>query len=657
MHGDDDSFLAIVTGLQLLPQNEAETLVREAQAEQVPATEMALRQGLISAGQIEVVHTLMRPLEVVPGYEILDLLGQGGMGAVYRARQLTLDREVAIKMMIVGKEARDEFIQRFEREARTVARLQHPNIIQAFDFGQAKGRFYLVMELVIGETLAAFARRRQRLSEPLAWPIVRQIAAGLAYAASQGVIHRDIKPANVLLLPAPPGYHLPPAVPMVKIADFGLARLAVPGADDRDAVTKTGTAVGTPDFMAPEQLQAFPVDHRADIYALGVVAYQLLSGALPLNDQPPSQRMLKKMAGYHPRLDAESLGLSTHGVDLVYQMMEPEVDRRPADYAALLAQIDALPSQQPRADGTFPTELREPYRAVAAATSNTPTLTRIPKPESSAPVLGSGSAGPSEPTLVFVGDAAGSLRPRGADRFAVAQADPERDLANAATLASPARRFAAAKQGPALVLVLTLILLALGAAYFFRDQPAPVVRQFVEFGRSEPLFLGDSLGRLQPLSGHWQPTKSREGAPVVQGRSGAARQVLQFADGTAPANFAVHLEVELVDNAVFEVEFGHAPAETAPQDERYVLRLADGQAQVGRRRGSDRYVPESPALALGEISRYVVSVERHHNRWLAFVDDQGVAAVAAQATDQPMITLQVLRGTIQLSEFTLAEFR
>jgi serine/threonine protein kinase len=216
-----------------------------------------------------------------PHLEILELLGQGGMGVVYKARQIKLDRLVALKILPRETAATPGFAERFEREARLLARLNHPNIVGVYDFGETNGLYYLLMEYVPGLNLRQ-VQSGERLSSTQALTIVPEICDALQYAHEQGVVHRDIKPANILINDQG----------QVKIADFGLAKLLGKPADD---LTLTGAhhVMGTPHYMAPEQIEhPQAVDHRADIYSLGVVFYEMLTGELPMGRfEPPSARM------------------------------------------------------------------------------------------------------------------------------------------------------------------------------------------------------------------------------------------------------------------------------------------------------------------------------------------------------------------------------
>jgi len=216
-----------------------------------------------------------------PQLEILELLGSGGMGVVYKARQPQLDRFVALKVLPAGVAADPEFAERFAREARALAKLNHPNIVGIYDFGRTEGGYYFMMEYVKGATLREM-ERAGRLSPAEALAIVPSICDALQYAHDEGVVHRDIKPENILL----------DDKGRVKIADFGLAKLLGKAATDL-TLTQANVAMGTPRYMAPEQMEKpLSVDHRADIYSLGVVFYEMLTGELPMGRfAPPSRKV------------------------------------------------------------------------------------------------------------------------------------------------------------------------------------------------------------------------------------------------------------------------------------------------------------------------------------------------------------------------------
>ena len=224
------------------------------------------------------------PVEAIaaafPHLEILELIGQGGMGFVFKARQPKLDRLVALKILPTSLAADPAFAERFTREGRLLARLNHTNIVTVHDFGQANGWFYLLMEFVDGVNLRQ-AMKAGRFTPGQALAIVPKICEALQYAHNEGILHRDIKPENILL----------DSKGRVKIADFGIAKM-IGEAHAEAALTGKGATLGTPHYMAPEQIESpGEVDHRADIYSLGVVFYELLTGELPLGRfAPPSHK-------------------------------------------------------------------------------------------------------------------------------------------------------------------------------------------------------------------------------------------------------------------------------------------------------------------------------------------------------------------------------
>lgn len=224
----------------------------------------------------------------IPQLELLGTIGGGGMGVVYRARQTKLDRLVAVK--VIRPEAAHDpgFAARFDREAKALARLNHPNIVMLHDFGETGDLCYLVMELVEGDDLRQ-RMKRGRLSVEQALEIAIQVCDALEYAHGQGVVHRDIKPENVLL----------DNRRGVKLADFGLAKVAQ-SSEAGWSLTATRNVLGTPHYMAPEQLERpREVDHRADIYAVGVLLYEMLTGSVPFGRYRP----VSETVGSDPELD------------------------------------------------------------------------------------------------------------------------------------------------------------------------------------------------------------------------------------------------------------------------------------------------------------------------------------------------------------------
>lgn len=288
--------------------------------------------------------TPLKPEEVgrlLPGCEVLSLLGTGGMGTVYLALQTALDRSVAIKVLPLENSADEAFSRRFTSEARTMARLNHPHIVPVYESGRtAAGHLYFVMEFVDGANLqtlihgplgdASAAQRSTRgVSVSQALDIAAQVCDALSCAHREGVVHRDIKPANIMV----------DLQGRARVADFGIARITDPAIAPFQS-TLTGTIVGTPDYIAPEQMRGEHVDHRADIYSVGVMLYEMLCGEVPRGVfAPPSRR-----SGCPQRIDR-----------IVNRALQPEPALRyqsavemKADLESAQAQVNQLASRSPR---------------------------------------------------------------------------------------------------------------------------------------------------------------------------------------------------------------------------------------------------------------------------------------------------------------------
>jgi len=263
-----------------------------------------------------------------PQFEILELIGRGGMGVVYKARQRQLDRIVALKILPPESGADPQFAERFAREGRALARLNHPNIVAVHDFGQtaaaegASGLFYLVMEFIDGANLRQLLQTKSIAPEQ-AIAIVPRICEALQFAHEEGVMHRDIKPENILI----------DKRGRVKIADFGLAKIL--GVEPQDyTLTQSGMSVGTPRYMAPEQMDHPElVDHRADIYSLGVVFYEMLTGELPMGRfAPPSEKVHVDV-----RLD-----------EVVLRSLERDVSRRYQHASEVRSDVEDISGVSPK---------------------------------------------------------------------------------------------------------------------------------------------------------------------------------------------------------------------------------------------------------------------------------------------------------------------
>jgi serine/threonine protein kinase len=297
-------------------------------------------------------------------YRVLSKLGEGGMGTVFLAHHETIDRQVAVKVLLSSLVGDAVAMHRFEREARTISRMRHPNTVTIFDFGQTPDRdLYIVMEHLTGETVGDVLRREGRLEPLRATRIIRQVCASLREAHALGVIHRDLKPDNIFLT------HIGEEPDFVKVLDFGLAKLS--DNEQTSRITQQGKVFGTPLYMSPEQASGGPLDHRSDIYALGVLLYEMLCGATPFAADTVLALLLKHIQEAPPRLS----------------VVRPELGVDPRLEAAVMRALEKDPAQRPQSVGEFARALDAWERSASARWSNaveqgtaTPSDWRTPTP-------------------------------------------------------------------------------------------------------------------------------------------------------------------------------------------------------------------------------------------------------------------------------------
>jgi serine/threonine protein kinase len=340
---DRDSFLSRLKASRLLTEEQ----LRDVEQRFPDARrDAAIAQTLIAAGSLtpyQAQHILSdceRPL-VLGQYRILEEVGRGGMGHVYKALHTVMGRVVAIKIIAPELVKDPHVLQLFRREVQAVTLLHHPNIATAYDANECDGEHFLVMEYVDGPDLDAVVTRHGGLPIALACSVVRQTAEALQYAHEKGMVHRDIKPANVLLAgwdesalgpwlhdrtAAPP---TPVPLPIVKVLDFGIARLRLRADGDTLPVRNPGNVIGTPDYIAPEQAHNFhAADTRSDLYSLGCTFYYMLSGRVPF----PGESALEKVL-HHALEDAPPLATFRPDVPadvsaIVRRLMDKDPDQR-----------------------------------------------------------------------------------------------------------------------------------------------------------------------------------------------------------------------------------------------------------------------------------------------------------------------------------------
>jgi serine/threonine-protein kinase len=281
--------------------------------------------------------------ETIGDFHVLRLLGQGGMGTVYLAEQIALKRKVAIKVLRDDIAANPTSLVRFQKESKNVAQLSHANIVQVHTVGEHEGRHYMVLEYVEGKSLSEYLLRKGPLEVPLVLSIMRQVASALQRASEMGIVHRDIKPENILLN----------RKGETKVADFGLSRCL----DDEPAnLTRAGSAVGTPVYMSPEQVEGKPVDHRSDIYSFGVTCYHMLAGKVPFAGSNAYQIAIKHVREEPRPLEKKRSDLPPGLVAIVNKMLAKKPRDRYQSARELLEDLSRLRKSLNTATGNVPME-------------------------------------------------------------------------------------------------------------------------------------------------------------------------------------------------------------------------------------------------------------------------------------------------------------
>ena len=294
----------------------------------------------------------------VDRYELLEEVGSGGMAVVYRGRDTALDREVAVKLLHPHLAARAESRARFSREARAVARLRHPNIVEIYDYaGDAAVESFLVTEFVHGRTLRAFAEQELRGLPEVGALLARALADALVHAHAAGVIHRDLKPENVLVLESG-------GPRAVKLVDFGIARIVA--ADER--MTLTGALVGSPNHMAPEIIEGREADARSDVFSLGTILYWLATGQMPFAAANPTATLRRVIEGERDDPRQVSPLVSDPLAAVIDGALQVDPERRLPSAEALRGALDDALTTSGLADATGELEafLRDPAEYQAA---------------------------------------------------------------------------------------------------------------------------------------------------------------------------------------------------------------------------------------------------------------------------------------------------
>lgn len=324
-----------------------EQLKSRGEADPVTLEKVLVEQGFITASQAQRLKLNLKESKAaayqIPGYKILGKLGSGAMAVVYKAKQISLNRMVAIKVLPRRFTENPEYVERFYKEGRAAAKLNHNNIVQAVDVGEAGGYHYFVMEYVEGRTVYDELAAGKIYTEQDALGIALQVADALAHAHSVGLIHRDVKPKNIMINKEG----------VVKLADMGLARETT---DIEAAQAEKGKAYGTPYYIAPEQIRGeIDIDGRADIYGLGATLYHMITGRVPFMAEDPSDVMRKHLREQLIPPDHINTSLSAGISEMVEVMMAKKKEDRYSNCEELIEDLRAVKAGNPpiRARGRF----------------------------------------------------------------------------------------------------------------------------------------------------------------------------------------------------------------------------------------------------------------------------------------------------------------
>ncbi len=556
-------FLEVAVRERMVTPGCAEDISQRAGRRKLTPSHFCVENGWLSSIQAEALEGLLAPQSIAPGYQIEGLLGYGGIGIVYQARQPSLDRLVALKTISTTHLSENSSgqgsiaVARFQQEAQAVAKLKHPNIVTAYDYGAADDRVFLAMEMVEGIDLDSFIKHAELLDELTAWRIAAQVAAALTHALEFGVVHRDIKPANILATDPSVGHPLPAGTPLVKVTDFGLARLNAGTVNDQQTrLTTVGSMMGTPHYMAPEQIENPDVGFQADIYALGATVYHMLTGEPPLKGLSVMKVFVAKMSGEGASLDNLPKAVGQPGRDLLAAMMAHDPSQRPQTYGELLSRIGQILEDE------------------AMVANHPPSV--YPSPREIA------SVGEGEPTLEFRAEP----RPSSNKTFWVA--------ACAAVLLGTA----------------ALSLVPLGRSDL---TPTPQYAAQEGFKATRSLYDGRSIAGWQGVA---RAPDDGEYAGMLRvlgtARLSIAEQLRGFPD---PDHFCVGLQIGVGENDAMELWL-----ETSTDGSITALRVGKGQLTLGHRASKrDEFISDAEPVALVSSSispTPVLRIDRDEQYWL-----------------------------------------
>ena len=409
-------------------------------------------------------------------YKVIKLLGEGGMGQVYLAEHSAIEKRIALKVLRSEYAHKGEIVTRFQQEAISASRIKHPNVLDVFDFGQLEnGCFYLAMEFLEGNDLADELQRARVLTAPRALPIAMQICRALAAAHSKGVVHRDMKPENVFLQRTGDGEEI------VKIVDFGIAQLKpsneeAAAASTHRRLTRTGMIFGTPEYMAPEQASGKHADLRCDVYAVGIILFELFTGAVPFTGETFLGVLTKHLSEMPPSMRSvyPDLQLSTELEGVVSRALAKDPLQR---YQTMTELAQALASTP---EGQY-AGLRGPYSQVGGDGRASALPTGASPSPTAQQFVASPTGGPSGPSPVLTDAARAAVT---MPRQDTAESRAETQLGGEAATRPPTK----SGSGATVVLALLGVLVVGGGAgaFFLRDRGTTPIAASVQAKAPEP---------------------------------------------------------------------------------------------------------------------------------------------------------------------------
>ncbi len=644
---DENELLKLAVSQKMLSRDIADSIAKSAQEQKTPVEKLLVLNGHMTAGDISIIRSLQNPESVAPGYRIEGVLGQGGFGTVFRAVQINMDREVALKTIALAKIQDATATSRFEREAQVIGKLRHPNIVTAYDFGLHEERLFLSMELIDGIDLEQ-ALLKFSPGEIAIWHIVRQVVMALAYASENGIAHRDIKPGNLMLTKPPLGYALPDRVPMVKVTDFGLACFSE-NSQDHQQITMADAGLGTPSYVAPEQMAGVQVDSRADIYAVGATAFHLVNGFAPFHDMKPMAAIVKKASGDESWLDEFKDGVSNETRDLIIRMTAFDRENRIQSQSELLSEIDRvlealensdLPSTPIKESESW--ENLKPAGIVVRAKSTDSKLSQTTD-------FSSANEGKTEfqKTREYIVEPSGE-----STGFEVGQ--PISKVNSGATASDSSGRRIIVPM--VLAIVIALGLAGWGSGIFSGlIEKKELEMSLDNESRPNLLFDGESVG-FRNRGGTWEATKDDEGA-LVLGNIGDGSRSFECTDqdGIPLQHFVLNIGVNLHEAEEIRFEIERNDESNKPIVAGVVVATPAG-ILFGKQDRSGEFRPIKPPMETSKLGQNGTfgypkfRIERHKNFWRATVEGMSLGEFHDESSSELTTIKLIVKGGQALFE-------